>query len=442
MEAATGGGVPPLNDGIEPAEPRGRWVVLGIVTLTHVMSSYSGMSIQTLAPFFQSDLGLNHVEIGMLTSVFYAGTFFLSTPFGSLVDRIGEYRILASGPLVIGLFIALISTAQSFMGVCILVALAGVGYSGINPATGKAVVSRFPPRGRALAMSMKQNGVPLGGALVAATLPAFASAYGWRNALVFGGAASLVWGLAILCFYKRPRRGHPDPVDISLGGRRWSHVGDILKNRDIMILSFIMLIFQALQLSLITYFTLFLKNSLSCSIVVAGGIFAVGNLGGLIGRICWGYVSDYIMDGERKLLLIVMAGASALFCLLFYFITPGFSLLNMGALVFLFGFASMGWPGLFLTLVAELSGSRNAGSAFGVAVAVVSLGVFIGPPTFGYIVDRTGSYSYAWLFFSAAMGAAALLLTFVREPGEDGGMGKRSRPPRIEPGKILGETIP
>ena len=102
----------------------------------------------------------------------------------------------------------------------------------------------------------------------------------------------------------------------------------------------------------------------------------------------------------------------------------------------------MGWPGLFLTLVAELSGSRNAGSAFGVAVAVVSLGVFIGPPTFGYIVDRTGSYSYAWLFFSAAMGAAALLLTFVREPGEDGGMGKRSRPPRIEPGKILGETIP
>jgi hypothetical protein len=46
-------------------------------------------------------------------------------------------------------------------------------------------------------MSMKQNGVPLGGALVAATLPVFASAYGWRNALVFGGAVSLVWVLAI-----------------------------------------------------------------------------------------------------------------------------------------------------------------------------------------------------------------------------------------------------
>ncbi len=433
-------GTSPPNDGLDPGDAHGKWAVLGIVTLTHVMSSYSAVSIQTLAPFFQSDLGLNHVEIGMLTSVFYAGTFFLSTPLGSLVDRIGEYLVLASGPLAIGLFIALISTAHSFAWVCVLVALAGIGYAGINPATGKAVVSRFPPRGRALAMSMKQNGVPLGGALVAATLPVLASAFGWRNALVFGGAVSLVWVLAIIGFYKRSRGSHADPVRISLGGGRWSHVGSILKNRDIMILSFIMLIFQALQLSLITYFTLFLKNSLSCSIVAAGGIFAVGNLGGLVGRLCWGYLSDFILDGERKLLLIVMAGASALFCLLFFFMTPGISLLNMGILVFLFGFAAMGWPGIFLTLVAELSDSRHAGSAFGVSVAVVSLGVFVGPPTFGYIVDRTGSYSYAWLFFSAAMGAATLLLTLVREPGEEGRGGTRSRASRVEPGETLPET--
>jgi MFS family permease len=72
---------------------------------------------------------------------------------------------------------------------------------------------------------------------------------------------------------------------------------------------------------------------------------------------------------------------------------------------------------------------------------VVSLGVFVGPPTFGYIVDKTGSYSYAWLFFSAAMGAAALLLHLVREPGEEGGGGKWSRSPHVEPRKILPETI-
>ncbi len=429
------------NDGTDREGYRGKWAILGIVTVTHVMSSYSAVSIQTLAPFLKSDLGFSHVEIGMLTSVFYAGTFFLSTPLGSLVDRIGEYRILASGPLVIGLFIALVSTANSFSAVSILVALAGVGYAGINPATGKAVVSRFPPRGRALAMSMKQNGVPLGGALVAATLPAFASAYGWRIALVFGGAVSLVWVIAILCFYRRPRRSDPDPVFISLAGGRWSHVGSILKNRDIMILSFIMLIFQALQLSLITYFTLFLKNSLSCSIVAAGGLFASGNLGGLIGRLCWGYLSDFILDGKRKLLLIVMAGASALFCLLFFFINPGFSLVAMGMLVFLFGFVAMGWPGIFLTLVAELSGSQLAGSAFGVSVGVVSLGVFIGPPTFGFIVDKTGSYSYAWLFFSAAMGVAALLLPLVRESGEEGGGGNKILSPSIDSRKILPESI-
>jgi len=45
-----------------------------------------------------------------------------------------------------------------------------------------------------------------------------------------------------------------------------------------------------------------------------------------------------------------------------------------------------------------------------------NVGIFIGPPLFGYIVDRTGSYSPAWWSMVAASLAAAGLLLFVREP--------------------------
>ena len=59
--------------------------------------------------------------------------------------------------------------------------------------------------------------------------------------------------------------------------------------------------------------------------------------------------------------------------------------------------------------------ARRARAAAGVSAAFFNVGIFFGPPLFGHIVDRTGSYPAAWwtLAFSAAV--ALVLLLFVRE---------------------------
>jgi MFS family permease len=85
-------------------------------------------------------------------------------------------------------------------------------------------------------------------------------------------------------------------------------------------------------------------------------------------------------------------------------------------LIFLFGYCAIGWNGVYLTLAVELAGRDRAGMATGVSLSIAWFGIFFGPPFFGYIVDQTQSYSYAWFIFSLMIGLATLFIGRIHEP--------------------------
>ena len=74
------------------------------------------------------------------------------------------------------------------------------------------------------------------------------------------------------------------------------------------------------------------------------------------------------------------------------------------------GVGAFGWVGLYFALVAEIGGARYAGLLTGVAVAFAWSGVLVGPPIFGLVVDRTGSYMWPWLGLAAVGFAVAATL--------------------------------
>jgi len=76
---------------------------------------------------------------------------------------------------------------------------------------------------------------------------------------------------------------------------------------------------------------------------------------------------------------------------------------------------AIGWGGLFLTMMGELAGKELSGVATGFGLAMTSLGIVIGPPVFGLIVDATGPYPLGWMFAAICGGVGTLLVSLIRE---------------------------
>ena len=183
-----------------------------------------------------------------------------------------------------------------------------------------------------------------------------------------------------------------------------------------MVLSGLIIIFMGLQMALETYLILFCKETLLCPVITAGYFLSITHLGGIIGRLTWGPMSDFFFKGRRKTVLMMTGGLSSVMCMSFAFISPRFPIWSIVVLAFLFGSCALGWNGMYHTLLVELAGKDQAGIGTGVSLSIGFLGVLLGPPFFGYIVDHTGTYFYGWLIFSLMVGLTTPFIGLIREP--------------------------
>lgn len=93
---------------------------------------------------------------------------------------------------------------------------------------------------------------------------------------------------------------------------------------------------------------------------------------------------------------------------------PGTSLLALSVLVILYGASGLSWGVVYLTLAAELVDQNAVGLVAGLMTTSMHVGNLVTAPVFGYVVDTTGSYAYAWGLLSLwrllGLGMLALLL--------------------------------
>jgi MFS family permease len=159
---------------------------------------------------------------------------------------------------------------------------------------------------------------------------------------------------------------------------------------------------------------LYLKEVMFMPVVTAGGILAVSEAAGAIGRPGTGFLSDRFFGGSRKNVFILMAVVAAVLCLVLALFGPSLSWL-LYPVLFLLGFSAIAWGGLFLTLISEFGGHGGTGKAVGVGTTVALLGGVFGPPAFGHIVDVFDSYRLAWSSLALISAICVVLLFFVRE---------------------------
>jgi sugar phosphate permease len=159
----------------------------------------------------------------------------------------------------------------------------------------------------------------------------------------------------------------------------------------------------------LSYLPLFAIQVLAFDMIGAGLLVAASQAGGAVSRLALGAASDRWLAGRRSAWLAL---TSALGAVLFaaYALWPISAPLAAGVLAFATGVGAYGWVGILFVISAEAGGPRHAGLLSGVAFGAIVLGLMIGPPVFGLMLEGWDSYAVAWAAFAALSAADAITM--------------------------------
>ncbi len=391
-----------------------RWNILALISVSHIVGATAQYGINTLAPFYQGELGLSRAQVGLFFSSFYLAMTGASFVTGWLADRLGVRRTTLYGHLSVGLCTIAAALSPSFEFGCVSFFLAGLGYSFLNPASTIGVMAWFAHDERATAMGVKQTGVPGGGVLAAILAPSMVLVIGWRGALAALGVINFLFGFLYAALWRDPEREPPARAEENGSP---AEVAEPLNVLGLLPVSCATAIYLIGQMALITYVPLYLRDTMQFSPYWASQALALTQGGAMAGRVGWGVASDRFFGGRRKVVLVIIGMLSALAIGALGFMGAGSSDFLLMPILFLAGLCIVGYQGVSYALIGEIAGKARTGSGLGMMITINSAAATVGTPIFGHIVDRTGSYAIAWGVLAATIcvGIVGLAL-LLKEP--------------------------
>ena len=391
---------------------------LAITLAVQALTSMAMIAPSVMAPVAAAELGVSPQGIGWFVALEYLFAMLTGLACGALIGRFGPVRVcqisvcLAAAGLAAG-------TGAMLPVVFAAAGLIGSGYGLVNPVSSHMLASAAPPRMMSLIFSIKQTGVPVGGALAGALVPPLVLALSWRWSAV---AVALL--CLLLAFMIQPARAADTAAQRGAGTGSaadfFAPLGMVVANPPVLELAIVSMIFGSAQLALIVYFVSYLNLELGYGLVAAGLIYSSAHAAGIAGRITWGAVADRWLSPRSMLgllgVIMAVSGAGV----------AGFSAdwpLSVVILVSaLFGASAVGWNGVYLAEVARLAPPGQVGAITGGTQFFTFIGALAAPPLFGLVVGLAGSYGKAYLVFCLLPALAGLRLLFDARRSERAGI--------------------
>lgn len=376
-------------------------VPIALTTAVQALVSMAVFTPAVLAPAVQAEIGIAASWIGVFTALVYIAATFSAPLGGALVARHGPLRVSQHSLLWSGAGIALFAS-----GVPAVIAagalLTGIGYGPVTPASSTILVKRVPDRLRNLMMSIRQTGVPVGGAFAGALMPTLLVAYGWQGAALFVAGACAVLAAAM----QTQREQYDSERD---SARRVTHssypalLRMVFGHAELRQIALTSITYSGIQMCFGSYLVVFLTERAALSLVSAGAAFSMAMIAGIIGRVLWGAAADYLFSAR-----VVLGGLGVIMSLCACAITqvsPQWPYAAIALLCVVFGASAVGWNGVFIAELARVAPEGQVAQATGAVLGLTYFGVVLMPFSFWLIVALSASYALAF----AIMGAVTLV---------------------------------
>lgn len=375
--------------------------------VTQILVSCAVLVGPVLVPLAAADLGVDAANIGFFVSVQYVFGACAGVISGGFIARFGPVRVSQAALVLVAL--GLCFEARGAAWALPLAAFAlGLGVGPPTPASSTILARVTPARIINLVFSLKQTGVPFGGALAGILMPALAVAYGWQAAAL--AAAALCVTMAALL---QPMRARYDDMRnralrLHLGRQFLGPLRMILADPKIRHLTTVSFVFSGMQACMTSILVTYLVHMAALDVVEAGFILMVAQVAAGIARVSTGTLADTVATpsqvlGGMGLVAAVCAVTATQF-------TPAWPHTAILGVCIVFGISSTGWNGVFLAQIARMAPKGRAGELTGGATFMTFSGVVVMPALFSTIIAASGSYAAGFLVIAVATFAAALSL--------------------------------
>ena len=386
---------------------------IGLIGLAHGTSHFFHMLLAPLFPVFIRDFGFSYSELGLLVSTFFIISGVGQALAGFLVDRIGARPMLFVALSCFVLAAVATATAQSYAGLMLAAALAGLGNSPFHPVDFTILNKRVSQPRLGHAFSVHGITGNLGWAAAPVFLTGLTAATGsWRIAAAGMG----VWAVFVIAILWTNR----EAIDDKAG--RWAHETAAKKGASPASehpLAFLRLPSVWLCFSFFFWSTCALSAMqnfagpalqamyglpLSITAFVVTGYMLCGAAGMVVG----GFLTARA-DRLEKIIGVCLIGAAVLLAVVGSGVLPGMLAAAMAALAGVG--AGLAGPSRDM-LIKQAAPPGATGRVYGAVYSGLDLGFAVAAPVFGALLDRgaaTGVFYGAALALLAGVGSASLV---------------------------------
>jgi sugar phosphate permease len=423
---------------------RFRWVVLGIIFVTYAINFADRSNIGVLIPFLKADFPINNLEAGALMSFFFLGYAVSQIPAGLFFSRFGVRGLATASIFGFSIVTFLIGAVSSLGAMKWLRFALGIA-EGPTPVAMTSTINRwFPPREKATATGLGYIGATMFAPIIVPPIAVWiAVSFGWRWVFYSFAIPGILMGIVWFFFVRdRPEDSahcnagelayirevkddgsmgyeHRDlgvvdtliravripPVETIKGVfLSWNIVGD-------MVAYFLMVC--VLQ-GLLTWIPSYLVTAKGYSFLKMGFVASAPWVGGFLGSIVGGWLSDNFFDRRRKPTMMITAIATVV--MMFVLINVPENSTLVAAALFMVGFMlNIGWPA-FTAYPMGLTTGKTYPTAIALVNSGGNIGGFVSPMIAGALLDAFHDYNIVFTYFGACALLGFLVIGTLREP--------------------------
>jgi MFS family permease len=390
--------------------PAYRWVILGVLWLTLLVSYFDRVAIAAALPFMSRDLGMSPSIAGLVSGALLLSYTVVQVPAGYLSDRFGQRRIIAAAILWWTVFSVLTGAVTgSVLALLAVRFLMGVGEGFHPPPLWRILANWFAPGRRSLPLALMLTALTLGPAIAPLIALPVVATWGWRWVFYVTAVPGLITVVLVVRLLRDgPRhadmtvRTAPPPAAAQRRSWRVPHIW----------LTFAAFFFFGFVLyGLMGWLPTYLITYRGMQLSGAGMLSATPYLAGTVGLLVGAWVCERWFNHLRRRFIALGYLATAA-CIVATVLSPTAAL--FAVFLTLAGFFLYSGLGPFWSVPMDIVAPHEVGMWLGFINMGTQIAGFVGPIVIGALLQVTGSFVPVLAAMVAAMVLAAVCLGLVR----------------------------